>query len=102
MVTEGACPLIIGQWGVQCSAGAMCNQHEPNAETGRTSTTITSAQATSLNQHVMFLKDTTRAVPALAVMQVTAACRRTHRPTSRAGDYVPAAQSKAAESTNPL
>jgi hypothetical protein len=55
MVTEGARPLIIGQWGLQCSAGAMCNQHEVTAETGITSTTTTSAQATSLNRHVMLL-----------------------------------------------
>jgi len=55
MVTEGACALIIGQWGVQCLAGDMCNQHEPSAETGITSTTITSAQPTNLNRHVMLL-----------------------------------------------
>jgi hypothetical protein len=55
MVTEGACPLIMGQWGLQCSAGAMCNQHEATADNGVPSKIITSAEATSLNRHVIFL-----------------------------------------------
>jgi hypothetical protein len=55
MVAEGACPLIIGQWGLQCSAGAMCNQHEATADNGVPSKIITSAEATSLNRHVIFL-----------------------------------------------
>ncbi len=56
MLKEGACPLIMGQWGVQCSAGAMCDKHEPSADNGIASKIITSAEATSLNRHVMFLK----------------------------------------------
>jgi hypothetical protein len=56
MVTDDACPLIMGQWGVHFSAAAMCHQHEASAETGIASTSITSAEATSLNRHVMFLK----------------------------------------------
>jgi hypothetical protein len=56
MVIEGACALIIGQWGVQCSTGVMCNQHAPTADNGIASKIITSAEATSLNRHVMFLK----------------------------------------------
>jgi hypothetical protein len=56
MVTEGACPLIIGQWGVQCSTAVICHQHEPNADNGIASKITTSAEATSLNRHVMFLK----------------------------------------------
>lgn len=75
MVTEGACPLIIGQWGTQCSADAMFHQHEASAETGIASITITSPAATSLNRDVMLLKDTTAVAPALAVTEVTAACR---------------------------
>lgn len=47
--------MTMGQWGLQCSAGAMCSQHEATAVTGIASTTITSAEATSLNRHVMFL-----------------------------------------------
>jgi hypothetical protein len=54
-LSEGARPFTIGQWGVQSSAAAMCNQHEATAETGIASTTITSAEATSLNRHVMLL-----------------------------------------------
>jgi hypothetical protein len=54
MVTVGACPLIIGQCGMQCSAGDRCNQHELSAETGIASTTITSVEATSLKRHVIF------------------------------------------------
>jgi len=54
MVAEGACPLIIGQWGLQCSAGAMCNQHEATADNGVPTKIITSAEATSLNRHVIF------------------------------------------------
>jgi hypothetical protein len=53
MVTAAAGPLIIGQWGVQWLAGAMCHQHEASAEAGIASTTITSAEATSLKRHVM-------------------------------------------------
>jgi hypothetical protein len=53
MVIEGACPLIIGQWGVQCSTRAICNQHEATADNGVASKINTSAEATSLNRHVM-------------------------------------------------
>jgi hypothetical protein len=56
MVIEGACALIIGQWGVQCSTGAMCHKHEPSADNGIASNIITSAEATNLSRHVMFLK----------------------------------------------
>jgi hypothetical protein len=56
MVIEGACALIIGQCGVQCSTGVKCNQHAPTADNGIASKIITSAEATSLNRHVMFLK----------------------------------------------
>jgi hypothetical protein len=58
MVTEGARPLIIiiGQWGVQCSAGVMCHKHEPSADNGIPSKIITSAEATSLNRHVILLR----------------------------------------------
>ena len=55
MVIEGACALIIGQWGVQCSIGAMCHKHEPSTDNGIASNIITSAEATSLSRHVMFL-----------------------------------------------
>jgi len=57
MVIEGACVLIviIGQWGVLCSTGVIYNQHVPNADNGVASKIITSAEATSLNRHVMFL-----------------------------------------------
>jgi hypothetical protein len=48
--------LIIGQCGVQCSTGVKCNQHAPTADNGIASKIITSAEATSLNRHVMFLK----------------------------------------------
>jgi hypothetical protein len=56
MVTEGVCPLIIGQWGVQCSAGAMCHKHEPNADNGIASRIITIPEATNLKRHVIFSK----------------------------------------------
>jgi hypothetical protein len=55
MVAEGALPLIIGQWGVQFSAAAMCNQHEASAHTGIARLIITSAEATSLNCHFILL-----------------------------------------------
>lgn len=55
MLNEDACPLIIGQWGLQCSAGAMCHKHEPNADNGIASRIITIPETTSLNRHVMFL-----------------------------------------------
>ena len=53
MVADGVFPLIIGQWCLQCSAGAMCNQHEATADNGVPSKIITSAEATSLNRHVI-------------------------------------------------
>ncbi len=56
IVTEGACALIMGQWGVQCSTGVICHKHEPNADNGIPSKIITSAEATSLNRHVILLK----------------------------------------------
>jgi hypothetical protein len=46
----------MGQWGVQSSALAMCNQHEANADTGIAKQIITSAEATSLKRHTMFLQ----------------------------------------------
>ena len=60
MLNEGACPPIIGQCDVQCPAAA-CNQHEPSADNGIANTTITSAQPTSLNRHVIFLLKILRA-----------------------------------------
>ncbi|MFZ0481012.1 MAG: hypothetical protein WAL71_17870 [Terriglobales bacterium] len=58
MVTEGACALIfiIGQWSAQCWTGAICRQQEPIADNGIASKINTSAEATNLNRHVMFLK----------------------------------------------
>jgi hypothetical protein len=76
MVIEGACALIIGQWGVQCSTGVMCHKHVPSADNGVPSKIITSAEATSLSRHVMFLNDTSGAVPAWAVTEITDACNR--------------------------
>jgi hypothetical protein len=58
MVTDEAFALIIGQWGVQCSACVMCQQHEVSANVGIASTTMTSTDATSLKRHFMFLKQT--------------------------------------------
>jgi hypothetical protein len=80
MVIEGACALIIGQWGVQCSTGVMCNQHVPSADNGIASNIIMSAEATSLNRHVMFLRVYYRTVPAWAVTQITIACNRDYEP----------------------
>jgi hypothetical protein len=34
----------------------MCHKHEPSADNGIASNIITSAEATNLNRHVMFLK----------------------------------------------
>jgi hypothetical protein len=56
MLKEGACPLIMGQWGVQCSAGAMCDKHEPSADNGIASRISTSPEATSLKRQVMFFR----------------------------------------------
>jgi hypothetical protein len=83
METEGACALIfiIGQWGVQCSTGAIC-QHEPNADKGIASKTTTSAEATNLKRHVMFLSRYYGGLSALAVTQITATC--THPKVSHA------------------
>jgi hypothetical protein len=57
MVTEAEAgwPPIIGQWGLECPAEAMCNQHEAAADNGVASKIITNAEATSLSRHVMFL-----------------------------------------------
>ena len=82
-VTEGACELIIGQWGVQCSTDAMCHKHEPSADNGIASNIITSAEATSLNRHVMSVNDTTGALPALPVTEITATCNRDYEPARR-------------------
>ena len=64
MLNEGACPLIIRQWGVQCSADAMCHKHEPSANNGIASRISTSPEVTSLKRQVMFLKRMLR-VPCL-------------------------------------
>lgn len=59
MLAEGEWPLIIGQWGVQCSAGAMCHKHEPSADNGIASRITTNAEATSLSRRVMSLRNDT-------------------------------------------
>jgi hypothetical protein len=64
MLNEGPCALIMGQWGVQCSAGAMCHKHEPSADNGITSRISTSPEATNLKRQVMFLRRRLR-VPGL-------------------------------------
>ena len=56
MLAEGEWPLIIGQWGVQCSAGAMFHKHEPSADNGMASRIATNAEETSLSRHVMFFQ----------------------------------------------
>jgi hypothetical protein len=55
MLNEGACPLIMGQWGVQCSTGTMCHKHEPSADNGIASRISTSPEATSLKRQVILL-----------------------------------------------
>jgi len=56
MLNEGACPLIMGQWGVQCSAGAMCHKHEPSADNGIASRISTSPEVTTLKRQAIFLR----------------------------------------------
>jgi hypothetical protein len=56
MVTEGSCPLIMGQWGLHFSVADMCHQHEVSADIGIANRVIANAAATSLNRHVMPLR----------------------------------------------
>jgi cation transport ATPase len=65
---------------VQCSTAVICHQHEPNADNGIASKTNASAEATSLNRHVMFLKVYYGSVPTWAVTKITAACNRDYEP----------------------
>ena len=65
---------------MQCSTAVICHQHEPNADNGIASKIITSAEATSLNRHVIFLRVYYGSVPAWAVTQITAACNRDYEP----------------------
>ena len=59
-VTEGSCPLIIGQWGLHFSAADMCHQHDVSADIGIANSVIASATATSLSRHITsFYKNTT-------------------------------------------
>ena len=73
------CPLIVGQWGLQCAVCGVCQQHKASADSGIASRVITSAEATSLNRRVMFLTMILLATASLAVTGVTAACSRAHR-----------------------
>ncbi len=55
MLLGKACPSIIGQSEVQCSAVARCNQHAAAADAGIAKTTIANTRATSLKSRAICL-----------------------------------------------
>lgn len=55
-MSDAACALIIAQCGIAFVPAAICSQHESNAKALVASNIIASIEATSLERHVMLLK----------------------------------------------